>query len=268
MSTSQLIVIFEDDETFSNWSPAFGVTYALNDNTTLYAKYVTGFKAGGFNENAGIADDMPLGEEESEGVEVGSNLSLFDGTTALRIAAYAHERTDTVIATDDPSFPVGTNLIGASGADVDTWGAELELSSQPMEGLEINAAVGYLDTEYKSFDSTIGDFTGNEIPLVYDWTGSLQATYRHSLGSSELSMFYYGLYTLKYDGWLDDANTMEADDVDRINLKIGVEGGSWRAIAYVDNATDEVDIAYQNPRNQFRTYTPGRTYGLQLAMDF
>lgn len=184
----------------------------------------------------------------TKGVEIGANMNLFDGTTAMRIAAYAHERTDTVIATDDPSFPIGTNLIGASGADVDTWGAELELSSRPIDGLEVNAAIGYLDTEYKSFQSTIGDFTGNEIALLYNWTASIQATYRHPLGSTNLNMFYYGLYTAKQDGWLDDANTMEADDTGRINLKIG--------------------IAYQNPRNQFRTYTHGRTYGLQLALDF
>lgn len=271
-STSQLVAIFDDTVTFSQWSPGAGITYRPREDLTLYAKVVTGFKAGGFNENAGRVEDLPLEEEESIGYEVGTNISLFGGSAALRVAAFYHERTDTVIAIDDPSLPPGTNLIGASNADVDTWGLEIELASRPLEGLEINASLGYLDAEFAEFNAFRNgvptDLSGNQVPLVYDWTASLQASYRHDIADTGLQMFYYGLFTAKQDGWLDENNSFEADDVNRLNLKLGVEGESWRLVAFVDNAFDDVDIAYQNPRNQFRTYTPGRTYGVQFSKNF
>ncbi|NIB38318.1 TonB-dependent receptor [Pseudomaricurvus alkylphenolicus] len=272
-STSQLVGLFEDTVVYSSWSPGAGVTYRPDEDMTLYGKVVTGFKAGGFNENAGKVEDLPLDEEKSIGYEIGTNLQLFNGSTALRLAAFYHERRDTVIAVDDPSFPAGTNLIGASNADVDTWGVEIELASRPLEGLELNATLGYLDAEFKTFEASRNgasiDLAGNKVPLVYDWTASLQAIYRHPLsGFDDLNLFYYGLYTTKQDGWLDEDNTAEADDIHRVNLKLGVEGVDWRLVAFADNVFDRVDIAYQNPRDQFRTYTPARTYGLQFSMDF
>lgn len=271
-STSQLVAVFDDEVTFSQWSPGAGVTYRPRDDMTLYAKVVTGFKAGGFNENAGRVDDLPLDEEESIGYEIGTNLNLFEGSMALRLAAFYHERSDTVIAIDDPSLPPGTNLIGASNADVDTWGMELELASRPLEGLEVNASLGYLEAEFAEFnayrDGVAIDLSGNQVPLVYDWTASVQASYRHDISDTGLQLFYYGLFTAKKDGWLDEKNSFAADDVYRLNLKVGVEGESWRLVTFVDNAFDDVDIAYQNPRNQFRTYTPGRTYGVQFSKSF
>ncbi len=271
LTTSQIEGHINDDFVFTNWSPGGGVTYRYNDDVTLFAKIVTGFKAGGFNENSGVVENLPLDEETSTSYEIGSNVRLANGKIALRASGYFHQRRDTVIAIDDPAFPPDVNLIGASNADVDTWGAELEIASHPTDGLEINVAIGYLNAEYVKFSAlkagTLFDYTGNSIPLVYDWTASVQATYRHDI-SNNLNMFYYGLYSAKADGFLDEANEMEADDIQRLNLKVGVESSDWNVIAYADNVFDTVDIAYQNPRNQFRTFTPGRTYGIQLTKEF
>jgi len=226
-STSQLLGAFQDQLTFDQWTPPIGMTYRPSEELTIYAKAVTGFKAGGFNENASSVNLLPLSEEESLGYEVGTNLR-FDRST-VRIAAFYHERTDTVIAVDDSGFPPGTNLIGAS--------------------------LGYLDAEFESFtafrNGSAVDLSGNKVPLIYDITASLQGSYRHDLGESGLNMFYYGLYTAKNNGFLDEDNLAEADDISRLNLKLGLESENWRLIGYVDNVTDEVDIAYQNPRDQF-----------------
>jgi len=271
LTTSQIEGHINDDFLFTNWSPGGGITYRHNDNMTFFAKIVTGFKAGGFNENSGVVENLPLDEETSTSYEIGINAKLADGRVALRASGFFHQRRDTVIAIDDPALPPDVNLIGASNADVDTWGAELEIASHPMDGLEVNVAVGYLNTEFVRFSAlkagTLFDFTGNRVPLVYDWTASAQVTYRHDI-SNALNMFYYALYSAKLDGYLDEANLMEADDIQRLNLKLGVESEDWSVVGYVDNVFDTVDIAYQNPRNQFRTFTYGRTYGVQLIKEF
>ncbi len=42
---------------------AIGVNYAFNEDLMVYAKYVTGFKAGGFNDLASRVDLIPFDSE-------------------------------------------------------------------------------------------------------------------------------------------------------------------------------------------------------------
>lgn len=272
-TTSGLTFASIRDDTYSQWSPGGGVTFTINENLVTYAKVVTGFKAGGYNENAAVPSSLPLGEETSISYEAGVKSQLLNRRLGVNFVVYHHKRKNTVIAIDDPGFPPGVNLIGANNADVKTDGAELEINAVPIEGLNINTNIGYVDATFSSFSALINnveiDLSGNQIPLIYKWTASAQAIYRHQVpGMENLNMFYYALYTLKTKGYLNDINTEKSPTLHRMSVKLGVESETWRLIGYIDNLFDKVDIAYQNPREQFRLYTPGRTYGMQFVKNF
>ncbi len=272
-TTSGLTFSTVRDDVYTRWSPGGGVTFNVNDNLVTYAKIVTGFKAGGYNENAALPSSLPLGEETSISYEAGLKSQFMDRRLGVNLAVYHHKRKNTVIAIDDPGFPPDVNLIGANNADVKTDGAELEINAAPVAGLNISANLGYVDAKFSSFSALINsqliDLSGNQVPLIYKWTASAQAIYRHQLSGMEgLNMFYYALYTMKSDGYLNDVNTDKSPALHRVNLKLGVESETWRLVGFVDNVFDEVDVAYQNPRAQFRIFTPGRTFGAQFVKNF
>jgi iron complex outermembrane receptor protein len=133
---------------------AFDVTPEIN----LYAKYATGFRAGGANDRS--ATFRSFGPESVRSYEIGAKTEFWNRRVRFNVAAYLMDRTGTQIdfdfvdttailpgGTANPNFNKHTeetvNVTGKSRIK----GVELELTVRPIEGLQLSANYAYTDVK-------------------------------------------------------------------------------------------------------------------------
>jgi iron complex outermembrane recepter protein len=204
----------DKQRTFSAFEPKIAMTYDLTEDTTLYASWGKGFKAGGFNNsgsaatvdifingfiNGGIginfADDLgvPLPiikddfeKETSSAFEVGFRADLFDNHVQLNAAAYHTSVTDMQFF----EFLVGSFglLRVVSNLDkVDITGVEGSATIHVNEYFRFYASGNWLDSEIKANRSR-PDTVGNVAPYTPKYTLNFAADADYPI-SSTLSVF-------------------------------------------------------------------------------
>ncbi|MBT9473387.1 MAG: TonB-dependent receptor [Phenylobacterium sp.] len=125
-----------------DWKPDLGFT----DETLVYAFYSRGYKAGGLNSpcsgGAGvICGPATFDPEFINSIEIGAKNTVLNGTMTLNVTAFHY---------DYKGYQVSKIVNRAStneNIDAKIKGAEFESVWQPLQGLRLNAAIGWLDTE-------------------------------------------------------------------------------------------------------------------------
>ncbi len=261
------------DPVFENWSPAGTLSYDASESVLVYATVSTGFKAGGINEGASQPQYLPFDSETSVSLEAGVKAKLGE-RAQLALAAFSQTRKDALISVDesviDPTFPAGVNGLGINAGKIESTGLEAELSARPMDGLDVNLAYGYLDANYETFIVPLPgggeiDYSSNQVPRSFKQSFSINSIYRRPLNDA-LSLFAYGSYSNSWDGYQDNANQIESESPEIMNLRLGVEGDSWSLSAFVNNLQDTRYITYQvGPYIQL---APGRVWGVRAEKSF
>nr|WP_321440675.1 TonB-dependent receptor [uncultured Hyphomonas sp.] len=261
------------DPVFENWSPAGTLSFDVSDSVLLYGTVSTGFKAGGINEGASQPEYLPFDSETSISYEAGLKAQLGD-RAQLALAAFSQTRKDALISVDesviDPTFPAGVNGLGINAGKIESTGLEAELSARPLKGLDVNLAYGYLDASYESFIVPLPgggevDYSANQVPRSFKQSFSINSIYRKPL-TDGISLLAYGSYSNSWDGYQDNANQIESESPELMNLRLGVEGDSWSFTGFVNNLQDTRYITYQvGPYIQL---APGRTWGVRVEKSF
>lgn len=264
-------VIFDStSKTFTNVSPGGGVNFSVSDDVLLYAKVATGFKAGGFNSIAGALSDMPFDEEETVSYELGAKTSWLDERLRLNGAVFLQERTNALVMVQDPYMTI--NSLGVNAGEIESRGAEIEISARPASGLQLQLALGYLDSEFVEFVFGGVDFAGYRTPTTFKYTLSSVASYTYPL-VGDLELFLYGSYRNGWDGYTDNDNVEEMSQPEITDLRFGLRSRSWKVVAFVDNVFDN-RYTVQESRSVYDNgihtgmFSPGRTYGVQGSYKF
>lgn len=207
-------VIPDKDKTFTELQPKLSISWDAAENTTLFASWGVGFKAGGFNNsgsaatvnifnndfiNGGIgvffADDMgvPLpvisddyAEETSSAFEVGFKSSFLNGRLQLDGAVYYTEVDDMQFF----EFFVGTFglLRVVSNIDeVEILGVELGASFHATDNIRFYAGGNFIDSEIQK-NSSRPDTVGNESPYTPEYTFNVGGDFDFPLANG-LSLF-------------------------------------------------------------------------------
>ncbi len=145
-----------------DWKPDLDFT----DDTLIYAFFSRGYKAGGLNSpcsgGQGVICGPPTFDPEFiNAYEIGTKNTVLDGTMTLNLTAFYY---------DYQGYQVSKIVNRAStneNIDAKIKGVELETVWQPLQGLRLNAQIGWLDTEIGS-GSSIDTFnrTGGNPNLV------------------------------------------------------------------------------------------------------
>lgn len=262
------------DVTFTKFSPGGGVDFQVSDNALVYAKIVTGFKAGGFNSVAGRITSLPFAPETTLSYEAGAKTDWLDDRLRVNIAVFEQKRKDALVTINDPDMPI--NSLGVNAGEITNRGAELEISAQPIAGLRLIVAAGYLDSKFTDFvlPRPGGDlvFSGNRVPRNFKHSLSGIATYSRRL-TDVLSLSLLGSYRNAWGGWVNNENSEKMARPETIDLRVALQGRAWKVAVYSDNVADrrytvtEFDSRATTGRH-FGTYSPGRTVGVQLAYSF
>ncbi len=180
-----------EDLNFEEWGGKIGLDYQLNDDVLLYGGYSRGFRSGKYDIEFfhGPQTGFPredLDVETLDAFEVGLKSDLFDSSMQLNVALFYYEWNDQQLFIVDPSKgPTFTNINQAQ-----LTGLEVELKWIPALNWQIEAGLGYLDTEVSDAGHNPTGLVeeGHELPLSPDLTGNLLLTREIAIGDNTLSL--------------------------------------------------------------------------------
>jgi iron complex outermembrane recepter protein len=169
----QGVVEITDKRSEPTWR--FSADYQLTPDIFTFANYARGFKSGGFNDqigsfhpfvNANGSDNdaafeaaaAPPKPELADSFELGEKAELFDKRLRANITAFYVNYRDlqrqiiTPLDIDGATFQV-TRYFNAAEARV--WGIETEIAGRPLDGLTLQAIVGYENGKYNKYITPI-----------------------------------------------------------------------------------------------------------------
>jgi iron complex outermembrane recepter protein len=245
----------EEEDTFDDISPKLTASYALNEDSKVYATISKGFKSGGVQIAQTDLLDESYEPETIWNYEVGFKSDFWDGRARLNAAAFLMEWEDlqasfAVADIDDEGTIVFTS--GIQNAAVATnYGVEAELSLLPTERLLMNVSAGYLHGEFDEFtnafiDGAIVDLSKQPMPNAPRWTASADAQYTFPIGPAwdgfaRVEWFYRDeTYSdLTALARRDEGFPFVVPSYDHTNLRAGLQSERFSIVAYIENVFDE-----------------------------
>lgn len=149
---------FTFDQNNKRFDPMVTLAYDLDRDVNVYAKYTTGYRAGGASSRSLIY--RSFGPESVKSYEVGSKMELFDRKVRLNLAGYIMDRTNSQV---DFNFyvpqPNGTvrNTLETVNAEGTTKirGVEADLTVAPIDGLTSTLSYAYTYTKIPQARNTV-----------------------------------------------------------------------------------------------------------------
>tara|TARA_R110001592_G_scaffold363393_2_gene687360 strand:+ start:14740 stop:17157 length:2418 start_codon:yes stop_codon:yes gene_type:complete len=265
----------------------FNTSYALNDDTNIYAVWSEGFRRGGANGLPNDAFGAPINAkaflyepDTTENIEVGVKGVLFD--------AYRYSLAYYDVSWDDMQANLSCTGLGLlcvlNVGDASSQGVEAELQGQVTENLSINLSYTYNDSKLDSLSAEMKEFvadgttfvpveSGVRLPGVSDNTFYFGATYNQAL-SGGLEMLYgvSGFYRSDFASSLFE-NSVEQDSFWMWNANVALVSDAWSVRAFVNNIADERGLLGADPGAQWgadanAVVSTPRTYGLRADYRF
>jgi iron complex outermembrane receptor protein len=185
---------FRNQITTKQLNPMVTLTYKLRPNTNIYAKFATGYKAGGFNMDFVAANIFPnnitVGPEEVKDYEIGLKTQLFDDRATLNIDAFKenflgyqldrYEQTGNGTA----ASPASTIIVLANAGSVTTQGVEAGGRILAARGLIISGSFAYDNAYFSNYPNAGGlgiNYDGHRLTDAPRFTGSVGFNYNHRL---------------------------------------------------------------------------------------
>jgi len=160
---------------FSAVQPKFAAAWHFTPQTEVYASAAQGYQSGGFNSFINKNAYQPA---RSWQYELGLKNSCDDSKYTTQAALFYTDTRGYQVIRVSPLDPLVANLRNAHRAA--SYGAELELTAKPVEGLELGAAAGWTRAIYENFiDTTSGapvQLAGQPVSFVPEFTADVSAT--------------------------------------------------------------------------------------------
>lgn len=272
---------FSFDSSWSRVDPMATVAWDFSDDLMGYAKWSTGFRAGGANSRS--LSYRAFAPEEVESVELGLKSEFFSNRLRLNLALFDASIKDKQM---DFFFPF---VVGGSQRTVsDTTNATTEGKSKGLE-VEImavpvdNLTVGFNYTRLTA-DPILAPnpyVTGNPLARVLPLyaprnAGSASIDYAISLGESRLKMHLSGswadgAYTSELEQTLTDKSVSMNARLSLVDLALPQLGATGEVSVWSRNLLDEEYLFYKSVSSTLGTYgifNEPRTYGLELRLRF
>lgn len=249
--------------------PKITATWNFSDNALIYGTYSEGFRRGGANaaKPRSIFGRPPYNEFDSDLVkntEVGIKTTLAGGRVQFNLTAYRMVWEDIQIEAEDPTpnlFTLG--IVNFPEATLD--GIEAFLNWRPGNDWNITANLGInnaelsksgtLEVEGAPIDRSAEK--GTRLPLTPDWKGSLsiEKYFNAKMWNAQPNFGISVAHTGESVSSLSGIQSVEFDQPVReqgaytlVNVRVGLDGETWSAALYVNNATNEYAEEFYNDR--------------------
>jgi outer membrane receptor protein involved in Fe transport len=242
-----------DDPSKTLWGGKLALEYRPGTESLWYASLSRGYRANGVNagilasENA-VTDPEAVerlrglrefDEESLLNYEIGFKGELPEYSLSTRIALFYMDREDQQVrgslVLPRPNGSTAFIDYTSNAAEGNNYGLELELSWQPIDQLEIYAALGLLETEFDDYINADGE----------DLSGREQAhapAYQYALGGrfNVAAGFYLRLDVEgKDEFYFSDRHDVQAPSQDLVHARLGYHAERWSVALWGRNLTDE-----------------------------
>lgn len=225
---------FSERETYSSFTPNASIVYDWTDSFTTYASYSEGYRPGGFvGSLAGGA--IAFDEESAKGYEIGLRKSFMDGAVSVNASAFLLEY-------EDIQVPIPADAGGGidNAARARSEGVELSIAANPLPGLVINGALGYVDARFTDYeDAPSGDLSGEQLSNAPRTTYSLMADYEFQKEFRGVTPFVRGEVNGTSDYTSLPGSDVNVGDYTLVNLRAGFRSEKIDVTFYVENLFDE-----------------------------
>ena len=227
-------------KTFNNFSPKVGVQLHPSDDVMVYGSWSKGYKTGGWttrlsNPIGAVAPDFD--EEKATTWEVGVKSTLLDRKLQINAAAFTTDYRGLQL-----NIQVGVSPTIDNAGDARIKGFELEMVAAPIEGLTLNASLGYISAKYTSIEPAAlvnaspipgiqaGIFDGAPLPKTPSWKFNFGPRYEARLGNGGALVFLAD-WTHSSQVWNDIARTLatrrRAHDIVNASITYNEPGDHW-----------------------------------------
>ncbi len=263
------------------FDPMVTLAYDVSDQINVYAKYSTGYRAGGASSRS--LTYRSFNPEEVKAYELGLKSDLLDNRLRLNAAVYAMDRTDSQI-----DFSLVT-VVGASTRNTletinapgttKIRGAELEGQFQATENLRLSASYAYTDAK---IPDTVNPFNGvlqqvfiaytpeNAFSAAADFdTPLMGATFKAHLDVNYADATQsFDQFAIKNDQSLIVNGRVAITDIQTAPGAPSLEISVWSR-----NLLDEQYVYRRDPSNRntlgdYGNFNTPRTFGIQLTAKY
>jgi iron complex outermembrane recepter protein len=184
---------------------------------------------------------QPVTQESVTTYEAGFKATLAERAAQVNAAALYYDYRNKQIRSKllDPIFGILDTLVNVPKTRI--YGAEVNLTIRPMEGLAITGAVTFLDSRVQNYVcvNLLGfpdDFEGDELPFTPKWSTSVNVDCRKELANGGMPFVGVTLNTRSgTDAALGGSRILFPDDEPATKVKEGVTH------VYTNNAYATVD---------------------------
>ncbi|WP_342249827.1 TonB-dependent receptor [Sphingomonas sp. OTU376] len=167
---------FSFENSVNRFDPMFNIAYDATPDMHFYAKYSTGFRAGGANDRSQSFN--AFGPESVKSYEIGAKMDFLDHRARLNLAGYIMNRTNTqfdfdLFDTSATSPTSGSHIEQTQNAgDTKIRGIEADLTLKPTRELTLTGSYAYT---YWKAPSAVNPLTGGlpqQLYIVYTPTNA------------------------------------------------------------------------------------------------
>jgi iron complex outermembrane receptor protein len=273
---------FTFEQQNDRFDPLLTIAYDASQDIHLYAKYATGYRAGGASSRS--LTYRSFRPEEVRSWEIGAKTQLFDRRLRLNAAAYAMDRKgsqiDFSLVTPQPNGSTRNTLetINAPGT-TRIRGLELDAILQVADGLTLTGAYAYTDTR---IPDTVNPFKGVVEPVFIVFTprnaASAAVDYERPFLGASLRLHFDANYAQATQTFAESAVKNDSSFIVNGRLSLGdialaAEGYRLELALWSRNLLDEAHVYRRDPANRavlgdYGNFNAPRTFGVEAALRF
>lgn len=265
----------DEEKSFTNHSPggdsstdSFGLVnwrttlrYQPSDTMTFYGAIAHAEKGGGsdgaqvqFVDTPGVNVTIiqPFDPENMLSYELGLKSEFLDRRLGVEFDVYYMDWSEIVIPQvfEDIggraiTLPVS---LSSNAGDASIKGAELSITAHPVDGLDLNAGVSYIDGKYDSAKvdtfalfptyAPDGDVSGNSILRQSEWQWNLGVGYS-AAARGDTRWFVRSDAAYRSEQFADASNQAIIPESTTLNASVGLRSDRWSLELWGRNLTDE-----------------------------
>ncbi|WP_243626002.1 TonB-dependent receptor [Phenylobacterium hankyongense] len=289
----------------SRFDPLINVSYDAADGVSLYAKYSTGYRAGGANDRS--ATFQSFDAEEVKAYEIGAKTEFLDRRLRVNVAAYAMDRTNTQIDFDAVDTTPGSPTQGAHTEETRNApgtskirGFEADVTAKVTENMTMGFSYAYTDVKIPAAPFP---FTGNAavpqgtpfpVNVVYTPPNAWSAFVDYEVPAGRMTVrahldanyadaqyaFQSEFADVSPTGTLVQSVAVKTDSSFIVNgsltladINMGGNGATASLSAWSRNLLDEshiyrISAANRGTIGDYANFNPPRTIGLELRVTY
>lgn len=287
---------FTFDQENTRFDPLAVIAYQVSPAVNFYAKYATGYRAGGASSRS--LTYLSFGPEEVKSYEVGLKTELFDRKVRFNVAGYIMDRSNSQV--DFNFFIPQTNgtirntleTVNAIGT-TKIRGIEADLTIRPFQGLSMNLSYAYTYTKVPPARNTVQEALNATLPvpittpvfqtvyILYTPENALSGSIDYDVpvgGSGALLRFHLDanysdpVHTFVSEATLTDKSFLVNGRLSLADIPMGDGGQKLTVALWGRNLFNEEHIYRRSSANttlgDYANYNAPRTFGVEGTLNF